>query len=110
MPRPTPVAPGPSQESVWDYPRPPRVETTGRRIRIIFNGVTIADTHHALRVLETTPPPVYYLPPEDVRMEHFVPASGSSFCEWKGSASYYDVTVGERREPAAAWTYRTPTR
>jgi uncharacterized protein (DUF427 family) len=109
MPRPTPIKPGPGQESVWDYPRPPRVEPAGRRIRVVFNGVTIADTRRALRVLETSHPPVYYLPPDDVRLEHFLPAHGSSFCEWKGSATYFDLVVGDRRAESAAWTYRAPT-
>ena len=109
MPHPTPIPPGPGQESVWDYPRPPRSEPTVRRIRIIFNGVTIADTRRAIRVLETSHPPVYYLPPEDVRMEYFTPANGSSLCEWKGRASYYDLTVGDRHEAAVAWTYPAPT-
>ncbi|MCS7289004.1 MAG: DUF427 domain-containing protein, partial [Roseiflexus sp.] len=63
------IPPGPGQESVWDYPRPPRVEPTSRRVRVVFGGVTIADTRRALRVLETSHPPTYYIPPEDVRME-----------------------------------------
>jgi uncharacterized protein (DUF427 family) len=109
MIRPAPHPPGPGQESVWDYPRPPRLEPTARRIRVVLNGVTIADTRRALRVLETSHPPVYYLPPEDVQMEHFLPAGGRSFCEWKGSANYYDVVVGDRREAAAAWAYQRPT-
>jgi len=101
MPTRTPIPPGPGQESVWDYPRPPRAEPTARHVRVVFNG--------AVRVLETSHPPVYYLPPEDVRLACFVPASGASWCEWKGDASYYDVVVGDRRAPGAAWTYRTPT-
>jgi uncharacterized protein (DUF427 family) len=109
MARPIPIPPGPGQESVWDYPRPPRIEQTTRRIRVVFIGITIAETRRALRVLETSHPPVYYLPPEDVRMEYFTPASNASFCEWKGRANYYDLTVGNRREPAVAWTYHTPT-
>ena len=109
MSRPIPIPPGPGQESVWDYPRPPRLEPSDRRIRVIFNGVTIADSRRAYRVLETSHPPVYYLSPEDVRMEYFARAKGSSVCEWKGQASYYDLIVGDRRAEAVAWAYPAPT-
>ena len=104
----TRVEPGPGQESVWDYPRPPRLEPVAERIRIYFNGELIADTENAKRVLETSHPPVYYLPPEDIRMEYIEPASGSSWCEWKGKASYFDVVVGDRRAVKAAWSYPRP--
>ena len=70
------VEPGPGQESVWDYPRPPRLERTDKKVKVVFGGVTIAYTTRALRVLETSHPPVYYVPPEDVRMEHLRPAEG----------------------------------
>ncbi|TXT53630.1 MAG: hypothetical protein BAJATHORv1_140009 [Candidatus Thorarchaeota archaeon] len=102
------IEPGPGQESVWDYPRPPRVEPTSKRVQVIFNGVTIADTGDAKRVLETSHPPVYYIPPEDVRMVHLSAAPGSSLCEWKGRARYYTVEVGERRAERAAWAYPDP--
>lgn len=107
--RPERIEPGPGQESVWDYPRPPRLEETSRRIRVVFNGVTIAETRRAKRVLETSHPPVYYIPPEDVLMAHVMEASGSSWCEWKGRASYYDVVVGDKRAARAAWTYHVPS-
>jgi len=107
--RPERVVPGPGQESVWDYPRPPRVEDTSRHIRVVFNGVTVADTRRAKRVLETSHPPVYYIPPEDVKMAHLAEASGSSWCEWKGRASYYHVEVDGRRAERAAWTYHQPS-
>jgi uncharacterized protein (DUF427 family) len=104
------VEPKPGQESVWDYPRPPRLERTARRIRVVHGGEVIADTTRAWRVLETSHPPVYYLPPEDVRPEYLVPAaSTSTFCEWKGAAVYYDVTVGTDRVPRVAFSYRDPT-
>ena len=105
----TRVQPGPGQESVWDYPRPPRLEPVAKRIEIRFGGETIADTTRAMRVLETSHPPVYYIPPADVRLEFLTTASGSSVCEWKGAATYYDVAVGERVAPAAAWSYDDPT-
>ena len=102
------VEAGPGQESVWDYPRPPRLERTGKKVKVVFGGVTIAYTTRALRVLETSHPPVYYVPPEDVRMEHLRPAEGGSFCEWKGRANYYDLTTDERTERRAAWYYPDP--
>lgn len=104
-----PEVPGPGQESVWDYPRPPRLEPEPARIRIIIDGVTIADTTRALRVLETSHPPTYYLPPEDVRTELLRPSSASSVCEWKGPASYWSFEAGERRIPELAWSYERPT-
>ncbi len=103
------VESGPGQESVWDYPRPPRLEDTDRHIEIVFNGVTVADTRRAMRVLETSHPPVYYLPPADVRTEFFVPADGQSYCEWKGAAGYLTVRVGDKEAAGAAWFYADPT-
>ncbi len=103
------IVPGPGQESVWDYPRPPRLEKSKQHIRIIFNGVTLADTQAALRVLETSHPPVYYLPPDDITMEALIPTARPSFCEWKGQARYYTVRVGDRQVENAAWFYASPT-
>ncbi len=103
------VEPGPGQESVWDYPRPPRLERTNQRVQIIFNGETIADTTRAYRVLETSHPPTYYLPPDDLQMQYFQPVPGRSLCEWKGQASYYTIEVGDQRAERAAWYYRDPT-
>jgi len=107
--RPQRIEPGPGQESVWDYPRPPRLQDCTKRIAIVFNGAVIADTTRAKRVLETSHPPVYYLPPEDLATAHLVPAEGSSYCEWKGTARYCDVVVGDRRAARAAWFYPNPT-
>jgi len=106
-PRRDPVGPG--QESVWDYPRPPRLEGVAARIRIVFNGKTIVDTTNAKRVLETSHPPVYYIPPEDVDPECLKSATGESWCEWKGSARYFDIEVDDVRAPKAAWYYPRPT-
>jgi len=103
------VTPGPGQESVWDYPRPPRVEGTSKHIQVVFNGVVIAETRRAVRVLETSHPPVYYIPPQDIKMEHLRPASRSSYCEWKGRAVYYTLSVGEKQAENAAWYYPDPT-
>jgi uncharacterized protein (DUF427 family) len=102
------VEPGPGQESVWDYPRPPRMEHVDKKVKVVFGGVTLAYTTRAKRVLETSHPPVYYVPLEDIRMEHLEPAGGGSFCEWKGVAGYYDVVADERREGRAAWYYPDP--
>lgn len=101
--------PGPEQESVWDYPRPPALEPEERHLRIIFNDTVLADTTSALRVLETSHPPVYYLPPADVAMEHLQQESRTSMCEFKGRAVYYTVTVGDRSARQAAWAYPSPT-
>jgi uncharacterized protein (DUF427 family) len=109
MGKPARIAPGPGQESVWDYPRPPRLEPAGRRIEVIFNGETIAATDRAWRVLETSHPPVYYVPPEDIREGALQPAPGRSFCEWKGEARYFTVQAGDRRAEKAAWSYPAPT-
>ncbi|MCL6647653.1 MAG: DUF427 domain-containing protein [Chloroflexi bacterium] len=109
MPRPHPIPPGPGQESVWDYPRPPRVEPTPRRLRVIFNGQVIAETVRGLRVLETSHPPVYYFPLADVQPGVLHPSPRRSFCEFKGVAQYFSVIVGERAAPDAAWQYPAPS-
>ncbi len=109
MMRPTPISPQPGQESVWSYPRPPKLEPTDKHIQIIFNGVTIVDTHRAMRVLETSHPPVYYIPPEDIKQEYLVPSARSTFCEWKGRGSYYTVKVGDREAVDVGWYYAQPT-
>ncbi|TAD76456.1 MAG: DUF427 domain-containing protein [Oscillatoriales cyanobacterium] len=103
------IVPGPGQESVWDYPRPPRWEDSGKQIRVELHGVVIAETNRAKRVLETSHPPVYYIPPEDLQQEYFELIARSTFCEWKGVARYYSIQVGDRRVEAAAWFYPAPT-
>lgn len=104
-------APGPGQESVWDYPRPPRVEPVSERIRIVFNGKEIANTTRAKRVLETSHPPTYYLPTEDLKMEYITESRNpSTFCEWKGAATYYNVAVDGKKASAAGWAYYSPSR
>lgn len=108
IPRPTPIPPGPGQESVWDYPRPPAVERDDRLVEVRFGGVTIASTTGALRVLETSHPPGYYLPPDDIA-DVLVPAPGSSFCEWKGMAAYWSVAIDGLGSDRAAWSYPDPS-
>ena len=108
MPPSNRVEPGPNQESVWDYPRPPAIEPTDRRIRVVFNDTTIADTTNAQRVLETSHPPVYYLPPTDIATEHLGRERRTTMCEFKGRAVYYTLQVGDRSVAQAAWTYPDP--
>ncbi|NES02954.1 MAG: DUF427 domain-containing protein [Okeania sp. SIO2F4] len=103
--RPKPIPPGPGQESVWDYPRPPRVEDVTKPIKIIFNGEVIAETSRAKRALETSHPPNYFIPVEDIKMEYFTPSNHSTYCEWRGRAFYYTLTVGDREAKNVAWYY-----
>ena len=103
------VEPSEGQESVWDYPRPPRVEPDPRRIEVICNEAVVADTRRAFRVLETASPPVFYLPVADIKMEYLEPARGSSHCEWKGRASYWKLHVGKTVIDQAAWSYPEPS-
>lgn len=104
------IPPGPNQESVWDYPRPPRIEPTDKLIVVEWNGIRLAETRRALRVLETSHPPVYYLPPADVRTEYLVPTNRRTFCEFKGMAHYWTVRIDEREVKEAAWCYPKPAR
>ncbi|MGR2752899.1 DUF427 domain-containing protein [Agromyces arachidis] len=106
-PVPDPVRPG--QESVWDYPRPPRVEAVDARVTIDLGGVRIVDTRDVVRVLETSHPPVYYLPVAAFADGALTPAPGSSFCEYKGAARYLSVHGGGRTAERAAWTYPSPS-
>ena len=102
------VVPGPEQESVWDYPRPPRVELVARLVRVEFAGRVLAETTRALRVCETSSPPVYYIPPADVDLDSLVPSERTSFCEWKGLAHYWSVRSHGRLAKDAGWSYPEP--
>ncbi len=97
-----------SPESVWDYPRPPAVDPTTARVRVEFAGATVADSTRAIRVLETSHPPAYYLPLEDIDVSVLRPSRRTTFCEYKGAAQYYDIVVGGRVARAAAWFYPAP--
>lgn len=103
------VEPGPEQESVWDYPRPPALEPTYRHLKVEYEGVVIAETEQAVRVLETSQPPAYYFPPQDINMEYLSEVSKVTFCEWKGQAHYYDVSANGKTAENAAWYYPDPT-
>ncbi len=109
-------------ESVWDYPRPPRIEATARRLRIVHAGVVLAETDRAQRILETSHPPVFYLPQSDILMQFLRPsARRGSFCEFKGAATYWDIDLAGAHLPsgdpapnavvvaAAAWSYASPS-
>ena len=109
MRRPVPEQPGPGQESVWDYPRPPRLETSAEQVAVELGGRVIATTSHSWRVLETSHPPTYYLPREAFEPGVLREAAGATWCEWKGAASYFDLVAGDRVAPGAAWTYLSPT-
>lgn len=103
------AANGKAVESVWDFPRPPRIERVDWRVRVVHAGVTVADAPHALRILETSQAPAYYVAEDFIDLDLLRPTSRRSMCEWKGSATYADVAVGERPSRDACWTYRTPT-
>ena len=100
---------GRKKESVWDYPRPPRVEPSIKLIRIVFNSRTIAETNRALRVLETSHPPVYYIPPSDIQQRFLRRTDHQSFCVFKGVATYYTLEIGEKVSENAAWSYHNPS-
>lgn len=104
------IAPSAGQESVWDYPRPPRVETTEELVEVVLGGTTIASSGTALRVLETSHPPTYYLPKADFVTGALQPVGGSTYCEFKGVAAYFDLVGGGAVAPRAGWTYPSPTR
>jgi len=106
-PKPDPVQPG--QESVWSYPRPPIAEPTSAHIVIHHGVVVVAETRHAVRTLETSHPPTYYLPLTDIRPGALRRAAGSSFCEWKGDAIYWDVVLPTMVLPRVGWSYPNPT-
>lgn len=96
-------------ESVWDYPRPPIIRPESRRITVTIADTTIADTESALAVLETSHPPTYYLPVDDVDMDRLVRADHATWCEFKGRATYWSVEVDRRAATNAAWGYESPT-
>jgi uncharacterized protein (DUF427 family) len=106
---PSRIEPGPGQESVWDYPRPPALDATDAHVKVQFAGATVADTRRAIRVLETSQPPAFYLPPDDVDLALMIPTASRSSCEWKGEAEYRTLQVGDRESRDAAWLYRRPT-
>ena len=107
--RPVAEPPGPGQESAWDYPRPPRVEPSHERVEVWLGEVRIAASTRSLRVLETSHPPTYYQPVDDFQPGSLLATEGSSWCEFKGRATYFDVHGADAVAPRAAWTYPTPS-
>jgi len=101
-------SPGSGQESVWDYPRPPRIEDDAREVVVRLGVHEIARSCASIRVLETASPPTFYLPAADVHLEYLESREGTSYCEWKGEARYWDVVVPGRRIETAAWSYPDP--
>lgn len=106
-PRPDPVGPG--QESVWSYPRPPVAQPCSSRVVIEHRGLVVADTRASIRTLETSHPPSYYIPPADIAPGALRRASGHSFCEWKGVATYWDLVLGDIVLPRVGWSYADPS-
>ncbi len=100
---------GPGRESVWDYPRPATAQPSGRRIRIEHRGAAIADTRAAVRTIETSHPPTYYLPRADLLMSALRPNARRSLCEWKGPATYFDLVMDGGTIRDVAWSYPRPT-
>ena len=106
--KPDPIKTKAGEESVWHYPRPPKLEPCNKRIRVVFADVTVADTTRTYRVLETSHPPVYYIPPSDVLMAYLNADAGQSWCEWKGLGRYYGIRIGDRSKTQVAWYYPNP--
>jgi uncharacterized protein (DUF427 family) len=100
--------PGPGQESVWDYPRPPAVEPVAERLKVIFAGQTVAETDTAMRIIETASAPVYYFPPNSVNIDCLIKTDQSTFCEWKGPCVYFDLVAGGQRVKEAVYCYPDP--
>ncbi len=103
------LSPGPGEESVWDYPRPPALVTDERRVTIVWGKACVVDSSRAIRVLETASPPTFYFPPEDVDTTLLRAAAGTSYCEWKGEARYWDLVTPKASLPRVAWSYDSPT-
>jgi len=100
--------PGPGQESVWDYPRPPSIEPDSRLVEVKSAGVVIASSTSTVRVLETASQPTFYLPPDAVDWTRLLRAKGSSLCEWKGRATYWAL-LSSPELGAVGWSYEAPT-
>ena len=102
------LKPRAGQESVWDYPRPPRLSPDPREVVVRLGHCEIARTTRSVRILETASPPTFYLPPGDVDSRYLEAASGSSLCEWKGAAQYWSLITPDERAEQAAWSYPEP--
>ena len=101
------VAPGPGQESVWDYPRPPALVPDGRLVEVYIADELLVSSRNTHRVLETAHPPSFYIPPEDVKWDLLESAPGSSVCEWKGTANYWSLSL-DPGQGVVGWSYPKP--
>jgi uncharacterized protein (DUF427 family) len=108
--RPLHAEAGPGRQSVWDYPRPPAIERVRSHIEVVFADEKVADSKRAIKVMETSHPPVYYIPIADIVSASLELSGRRTACEFKGEADYYHVRIGERIATDAAWRYRHPTR
>lgn len=102
------IEPGPGQESVWDYPRPPAIVPDNRHVLVRYGDLILADSHNTIRVLETASPPTFYIPPEHVNFELLQPDQGHTFCEWKGQADYFYIEADGQIISHIAWCYSQP--
>ena len=100
--------PGPDEESVWDYPRPPRCEKFHGAIRVMVGDTMVANTTECYRVLETSHPPVYYISPQHIQTSLLEQSAGSSWCEWKGRATYHRLILPDRTIDNVSWSYENP--
>jgi len=103
------IKPQKGQESVWDYPRPPRLESFKGSIRVYCDQYLIVDARDAYKVLETSHPPVYYIPPSAIEMALLKENNNQSFCEWKGLANYYDLQLPDKKIDSVGWFYKQPS-
>lgn len=108
MKHPKAIKPKGDEESVWDYPRPPKLEKVNSTVEVFFAGRRIASSNNALRILETSHPPTIYIPPEDIEKDVLIKSDQTTFCEWKGKGNYYHLESGSQRVENAAWYYPEP--
>lgn len=104
------IEPGEGQESVWDYPRPPRIEDSSKQIKVMLDNIIIAESTRSKRILETSHPPVYYIPREDINLDCLKLTTEVSYCEFKGKAHYFDFESGDTLVKDVAWTYQAPSK
>lgn len=102
------ISPNKGQESVWDYPRPPSVVDSNRQVQVMLNNNLVVDSHNTVRVLETSSPPVFYLPRKEVNTTLLIPSPTTSLCEWKGVAHYCSLGMDKHTIADVAWYYPEP--
>ncbi len=102
------ISPKKGQESVWDYPRPPKIESDSRLIIVKLDELIVSESTKAKRILETASPPTIYIPPSDINFDLVKKTNGSSRCEWKGTADYWDVITSSKHLQKVGWSYPEP--